>query len=133
MKPQNLFFVVFLFIGNFSFANQRLLSNQIRRGNEVHHGSKINKALALVNEDYVGFKNGNDRQVVLIRGEVSVICDSQFSPNYGGANCEEDFMFPSEYDYFVGPKILGATLLKIVAHTETGSGTRTLEVAYNSQ
>jgi hypothetical protein len=60
----------------------------------------------------VGFIQGSQFQVAQLYGELIVYCPGS-NPATNKLSCLKDQLSPSEYDYFVGPKITGATTVRL--------------------
>lgn len=78
----------------------------------------------------VGFKNGNQRNAILVQGRITVDCSSSApgGPTTGHFQCREEILSAGEYDYFVGPMgSKGDSVTLTALHTDGSQRTKTVD------
>jgi hypothetical protein len=73
----------------------------------------------MVQAQEAGLSSGSEFQVSRLSGEITIHCPGH-NPFYNVIHCSEDHMVPTEFDYFVGPKIEGATQVQLTSEAMDG-------------
>lgn len=78
----------------------------------------------------VGFKNGNQRNAILVQGRIVVHCSSSTpgGPAIGHFQCREEILSAGEYDYFVGPAgVKGDSVTLTALHADGSQRSKTVD------
>lgn len=79
-----------------------------------------------------GFSAGDQFSSVIIEGSLTVQCaGGTTGPSFGSADCRSEILNPSEYTYFVGPKI-DADSVSLQATRENGSVSKVKTEKYDA-
>lgn len=71
-------------------------------------------------EEFIGLQHGNILKAIHLRGQLSVFCTGADVPNSAITTCEDQYLTPNSYDFFVGPKGLSATYLQLISKAQNG-------------
>jgi hypothetical protein len=82
----------------------------------------------LLQASVAGFSTGSKFEVEHLSGELSIYCPGS-NPTFNRINCEADVLAPTEFDYFIGPNIVGATIVQL---NNPAMGSRVHKSSYNS-
>jgi hypothetical protein len=76
----------------------------------------------------IGFSKGSEFEAINLSGRLTIYCPGA-NPTYRIVDCSEDRLFPNEFDFFIGPKIIGATSVQL---SNAAVNRRTQKSKYNA-